>query len=588
MESGPFSVRPIDATLGSVPLPQTLATAGHRDLDLRVVAGSWPAELTGELVISAPGPRGAFRYALFSPGHVVRLSLRPGRFGAPPDRFAWRARRIESPSVRLHDAKPDVFRAVGPGMLSPFGMMNMSNTAPLPWNGRLFTTWDVGRPIEIDPIHLTFLGEVGSKASWGPCMPIAGVLPFILSTAHPVIDPDRDVMWTVKLVPTAGGVQPHVVRYRGSGTAVETWPVEEAVLDGTMHTVSQTRDWLILIDSGNFKTDPGELAGGPRTRIMDLESPVFLVRKDDVERTPPGAPVPMRRFSIAPPTGHYYARYDDRDGIRVLFEHMDGVDLGFFLKPDDVDVFGQPIDPAQVGLYNMGMCPSSLSEMEFDVETGRVAQRERIRGEQTWNNQLSAMDWSPEGLAAPTLHHMIFSGYRPFNVSRRALDAYRERIDAGRLPREETPCALLSVERGACRVRARWEWPSCEDWAGSPIFVPRGAGRDPRRGELTGDAPGGHDGWVVVPVLRDDGLRVDCFDAARVGDGPIASLGAPNGEAVGFLLHACWLPEARPAPQIERLRFADDLTAREIAALPSDGLRAVAVRVATDLEAARG
>ena len=568
-----------------MPLPRTLGTAGHRDLHLRVLDGVWPADITGELVLSAPGPKGAFDYALLSPGHVIRLSLRPGTFGAPSDRFAWRARRIESPSVRLHDARPDVFRAMGPGMLSPFGMMNMSNTAPLPWNGRLFTTWDVGRPVEVDPVSLAFLGEVGSKSSWGPVMPFPGVLPFVLSTAHPVVDPDRDVLWTVKLVPVTGGVQPHVVRYSGEGKSVETWPVDGAVFDGTMHTISQTRDWLLLIDSGNFKTDPGELAGGPRTRLMDLESPVFLVRKEDAERTPPGTPIPMRRFTIAPPTGHFYAVYDDRDGIRVLFEHMDGVDLGFFLKPDDVDVFGEPIDPSQVGLYNMSMCPSSLSEVEFDVETGRVRQHEPIRGDHTWNNQLSAMDWSPDGLAAPTLHHMIFSGYRPHNVSRRALAAYAGRIDASALPGEETPCALVSVERGAGIVRARWEWPSTEDWAGSPIFVPRGAGRDPARDELCGDAPGGHDGWVVVPVLRDDGLRVDCFDAARVGDGPIASLGAPNGEAAGFLLHACWLPEARPAPAVERLRFADDLSEAELAALPNDDLREIARQVASDLDA---
>ena len=37
------------------------------------------------------------------------------------------------------------------------------------------------------------------------------------------------------------------------GSEVETWPVEGATFMGTMHTISQTRDWLILIDSGNFR-----------------------------------------------------------------------------------------------------------------------------------------------------------------------------------------------------------------------------------------------------------------------------------------------------------------------------------------------
>lgn len=571
-----------------MPLPRTLSSAGLTDLDLRLVAGRWPEGLEGELYFSAPGPRGALRYALFGPGHVARLSLRPGTFGAPHDRFAWRARRIESPSIRLFDAEPEAFRAVGPGMLSPFGLMNMSNTAPLAWGGRLFTTWDVGRPIEIDPVSLAFLGELGSKASWGPSMPVPGVLPFILSTAHPVVDPERDVLWTAKLTPVAGGLQPHVVRARGAGKAVETWPIAGAVLDGTLHTLSQTREWLLLIDSGNFKTDPGELAGGPRTRLMDLASPAFLVRKAELEQTPPGTPVSMHRFEIAPPTGHYYACWDDRDGIRVLFEHMDGVDLGFSLKPDDVDALGRPIDPSQVGLYNMGMCPSSLSELVFDVERGRVVEQARVRGEQTWNNQLSAMDWSAAGLASPTLHHMLFSGYRPHNVSRRALEAYRDRIDATRLPSRETPCALISYARGSLRECARYAWSSVEDWAGSPVFVPLAPGIGLAEGTRPADQgrePGGHDGWVVVPVLRDDGLRIDCFDAARVGAGPIASLAAP-GRPQGFLLHACWLPQARPAPDVERLRFADDLTDDELARLPNDRLRAVARAVAHDLDRA--
>lgn len=472
-------------------------------------------------------------------------------------------------------------------MLSPFGLMNMSNTAPLVWKGRLFTTWDVGRPVEIDPVSLDFLGEVGSKASWGPSMPMPGVLPFLLSTAHPIVDPERDVLWTAKLAPVAGGLQPHVVRHAGEGPTVETWPIEGAVLDGTLHTLSQTREWLILIDSGNFKSDPGELRGGPRTRLMDLCSPAFFVRKADLEATPVGRPVPMRRFEIAPPTGHYYACFDDRDGIRILFEHMDGVDLGFFLKADDLDAQGRPIDPSQVGLYNMGMCPSSLSELHFDLESGKVQEIARVRGEETFNNQLSAMDWSAPGIARPTRHHMIFSGYRPQNVSQRALHAYRERIDARSLPGEETPCVLISYERDGLRERGRHVWPSCEDWAGSPIFVPRDpgiAGDSSGRGEDTGASPGGHDGWVVVPVLRDEGLRVECFEAGRIGAGPIATLAGPANAPQGLLLHSAWLPAARPAPKLERLRFSDELDGAELARLPGDGLRHAAREIADALD----
>lgn len=349
-----------------------------------------------------------------------------------------------------------------------------------------------------------------------------------------------------------------------------------------MHCISQTRDWLILVESGNFKPDPGEMSGGPRTVLADLDSPAFLIWKADLESTPPGEPVRARRFRIAPPTGHFYAVYEDRDGIRILFEHMDGIDLGFFLRADDRDAVGEPIHPSQVGLYNMSMCPSSLSEIEVDSETGRVREYATFREEWTYNLQLSAMDWSPEGLAAPTAHHVVYQGYRPHNISRRALGAYRDRIDARQLPTREGNAVLATFERNGLRLKSAYRYPEVDVLPTSPIFVPRGAGGTDDKWKLAGRAPGGHEGFVVVPVLRDAGLRVDVFDAADVGRGPLASLGSPHGEGAPLLLHAAWMPTAEAAPAHQRLRFADDYMAAELNALPAD-LRAAVLEVAAEL-----
>lgn len=568
-----------------MPLPHSLTTAPHGDLDLRLETGAWPEEICGEMLISAPAPRGDLPYALFTPGYMIRLSLRPGTHGAPPDRFAWRARRIDSPSSRLLERCPQAFQITSLGYASVFGMPNMANTAPLPWRDRLFATWDVGRPVELDPRELRFLGEVGSKASWGPSMPMPGLLPFLFSTAHPIIDPERDCLWSVKLAPVNYApfeLQPSVVRYDGDGPDVRVWPVQDARIGGSMHCLSQTREWLILVESGNFKSDPGEMAGGPRTVLADLDSPAFLIRKAELERTPPGAPVPARRFRIAPPTGHFYAVYDDRDGIRILFEHMDGIDLGFFLRADDRDAVGEPIHPSQVGLYNMSMCPSSLSEIEVDSETGHVREHAKFREEWTYNLQLSAMDWSPQGLAAPTAHHVVYQGYRPHNISQRALDAYRERIDPRHLPAGEGGAVLATFERNGLRLKSAYRYPNIDVLPTSPIFVPRGAGATDDRWKLAGRDPGGHDGFVVVPALSDAGLRVDVFDAADVGRGPLATLGSPHGEGAPLLLHAAWMPSTGPAPAHQRLRFAADYTTAELDALPPD-LRAAVLDVAAEL-----
>ncbi len=88
---------------------------------------------------------------------------------------------------------------------------------------------------------------------------------------------------------------------------------------------------------------------------------------------------------------------------------------------------------------------------------------------------------------------------------------------------------------------------------------------------------------MVVPVLSDAGFRVEIFDAARVGDGPLCTLQSPA-HPVPFVLHSAWTPALGPAPELPRTRFAEDLArvdeldaelaavAREVAAELADGV----------------
>ena len=130
-----------------MPVPRSITSAKHQDIDLQLVAGEWPDDLTGEFVVSSPRVEAGLPYALFGFGTICRLSLRPGTRGAAADRWAWRTNVIDSPSERLHRKAPELFHAGPTGYNSPFGFPNQSNTAPLPWGDRLLTTWDVGRPM---------------------------------------------------------------------------------------------------------------------------------------------------------------------------------------------------------------------------------------------------------------------------------------------------------------------------------------------------------------------------------------------------------------------------------------------------------
>ena len=569
--------------------PASLLTGPHRDLDLDVVEGHWPDDVSGEMVISAPDPDPALSFALFGFGVMIRCSLSPGTHGAGPDQLAWRHKVIDSPSRRLFEADPGLF-TMGPlGWNTPLGAPNMGNTAPMPWGDRLLATWDVGRPIEVDPVTLGFLGEVGHIDSWGgPSIPMGEILPFVFSTAHPVVDPADDSLWSVKLVPdlNAGMVnQPWVIRARPDRDVVDAWPVEGARLDGSMHTITQTREWLVLVDSGNFKSDLGEMQGMERTVKIDERVPVFLVRKADLERTPSGTPVPMRQFEIAPPTGHFYAVYDDSDGIQVLFEHQDLMDLGMRLRQDDIDATGSPISPTAAGLYNMAMAPSTISEVRFHPETGATVRTASFRDDWTWNLQLSAMDWSVEGTTAPTLHHVLYQGCKPGHISKRALALYDDRVDPADVPTEDTSAFLTSFRRGGLDIASRYRFPDTTELPTSPIFIPRDPGGDAGRSRYAGRDPGGHDGYVALVVLADSGMRLELFDAGDVGAGPIAVATPADGATSPFLLHAAWMPAAAPAPDAPRVRFsteADEKRLGSVDAAIAETTRAVARRLDDD------
>ncbi|MEU4700922.1 carotenoid oxygenase family protein [Nonomuraea dietziae] len=557
-----------------MPIPRSILTKGDLpDLDLRIVRGAWPSDISGHLVISTSDQRTHPVHAFFGDGVMVRLALEPGTDGAAPDRFAWRPRVIDTPSVRLRRRRPEVFTATRLGTTSPFGTLNAANTAPLPWGDRLFATWDAGRPVEIDPVTLAFVAEVGHRDDWAPALD-APVLPLIATTAHPVIDPERGCLWSVTRDVFSGELS--VVRYDGSGRHVRRWRVEGVSFPQATHTITQTRDWLVLADTA-YKVDLAD----DRTVANNPDGPLVLVRKDDLESAGDGGAVRGSVFRLAPEVNHFYAAYDDSAGIRVVMEHTPGVDIGMYLREDDVDVLGRPIDPALRGMYCHGMSPALTTVLEFDPVKGTVTDVARLYDpSRYWQAELSAMDWSFEGQLAPTRHHLVFQGFHPEAINQRALRNYEGRVDPSLFPREETPSVLASLERDSLKPLSEWAW-TLEDYPTSPVFVPRAPG-GPGRSRYAGRDPGGHSGYLAVVVHHDDGFRVELLDAADVSRGPVAVLAPPGGEVIPFMIHGAWLPRAVPAPRdLERLSFADDLDDRLSSLDP--GLQSAARAVAADL-----
>jgi hypothetical protein len=214
------------------------------------------------------------------------------------------------------------------------------------------------------------------------------------------------------------------------------------------------------------------------------------------------------------------------------------------------------------------MAPDRTTYLVFDPERGEVVHRAEQRDpERLWTRQLNAIDWSTEGRTAPTVHHTVHQGFRPEAITQAMLALYGDRVDRTLLPSEETAPLLVTSSVPDLDVTSSWEL-GLDDLPTSPIFVPRDPGADPTKSRYAGSDPGGHDGWVVLPVVNDAGFRVEVFDAADVGAGPVATAAAP-GMTLSFVLHSAWMPSVKPADRsIERTGFADEL--ERIGELPDD------------------
>jgi hypothetical protein len=168
-------------------------------------------------------------------------------------------------------------------------------------------------------------------------------------------------------------------------------------------------------------------------------------------------------------------------------------------------------------------------------------------------------------MSRPTSHHMVNQGWRPEAVTQKMLALYGDRVDRTLWPADETPPLVVTASREDLQVSSENEL-GMDDFPSSPIFVPRDPDA-PGTSRYSGSSPGGHDGWVVVPIMNDAGFRVEVFDADHVGRGPVATLSKP-GMHVPFVLHASWMPRAVRPDDRPRLRFADEL--ERIGELPDD------------------
>ena len=164
------------------------------------------------------------------------------------------------------------------------------------------------------------------------------------------------------------------------------------------------------------------------------------------------------RFEMAPEINHYYATYDDTDGIGILFEHTESADIAMTQGDGDLDALGRPCDPALRGLYGFPMSPDRTTFLVFDPDTGRgrpPGRAARARPAVDPPAQRHGLEHRGPQSTRP-LHHTVHQGWRPEAITQKMLALYGDRVDRTLLPSEETaPLVVttsmpdLDVGRGA-------------------------------------------------------------------------------------------------------------------------------------------
>ncbi len=517
--------------------------------DLQVIEGEWPQDVTGYAYVV--GPSGMPGLPFFhSPGMVHQLNLTPN----PDNSLTWKSNHVLTEGARVVGQLPPQVRQ-NMGLMMMIGLItNAANTALVPiQDGRMLATFDVGRPVEIDPFNLDYITSVGYAREWKAFLPGA-VQPAIRTPAHPYYDAFEQKTYTVNYTSaprdgtslTYNELDMWVARWDGEG-AVQRWHVTTPSKFGQyIHETTATRNFVLWLDSAVYPTEPGERYGLPRTHAQNPYTDIAIIRKADMVEGV--ADIKAKVVRIPLEAGHIYAEYDD-DGthLTIYLAHANSTELPTVVQPDDTNFFtGQAVDPAAVGVYTLSdVVP--FGKYRVNIETGEVEKSELVlEPDELWGLALQARDLRPEKLGKPTDAFNVYLGHDPANVTERMLKLYADHpyriVPADKLPNRVIPSYLTHVELGTMTTVDRYAFePGLVNL--SPTYIP------------------GYNntaGYVLTHVWSEDSTQVWLFDATKLAAGPIAKLAHPS-LRLPFTVHTAWLETIKPRPTNYRVDFAEDI-----------------------------
>jgi len=543
-------------------VPASLCTgvSGSLDVQLELLSGSLPTDLSGYVWFVHGTPAGDGDPVFLGDGQLNRISL---------PNATLRRRTLVTPCKLADEAvagTSHAFENSGMARMSmSLGVRNLVNTGVVPLGERLLVTFDAGRPWEIDPHTMEAITPVGSLSQWRAALPewmswfIHWPFPLLMSSAHPAVDPDSGELFSVAygLELLGSDAFLEVVGWDGSGP-VRSWEVEDTSgspvsITQSVHQLVLTRDHLVICDTSflvevDLLSDEGAQAQSPDSVFW------IIARKDMVASA---EAVVARKLVIPREVTHFLADFDDGDGRIVLHvAHNPGADPSEFLEPgDEESLSGAPV---RSDLYGLPAAPTDLGALaryEVDVDSCSVVSSEVVYDEHLWGGpalvalggpdaqeRIDTLWWCGMGFAPELRLPRIETLY--------ADHPYRE-VPLHELPEESKPATLVRVDTASATVVDHYAFPAGRVCL-SPTFVPRTDGAQ-------------DEGYILCTMISDDtdtpgssGDELWLFDAQDLAQGPLARLGHPDLD-FPFTLHTAWTPTAQPRTASYQVDIRSDL-----------------------------
>jgi len=522
---------------GSLALGSHTEIGGQGDGDeaLTVVEGKLPSDMLGHVLIVASVPDRADLPLLTGEGVVYRLS-----FDKSEARIKTRVIRTDDWYVaqKVRGTSDDFGLIFDIAQFSPtFGARNLANTALLPMmDGRLLATYDMGRPIELDPRTLQPITPVGLQDGWRPSMD-KGLFTMHFVTAHPAYDAQEQVVYAINYGLSVLTQFLRIVRWDG-GAEPEFFDVvddqgKDVVLSMLGHQMNITEHYVVILD-GAFDV----VGSTPPT-----QAPIYLIAKSSLKS---GKKAVAKRVMIDRECTHFLADYNDAgDRVRLLLMHHNGTNTGSRLMEGDVGF--RSGDPIGGQFFRSGSDRNVVGRHEIHVPSGKVTSK-LLSNDSTWGVGLWGQDprsWNKLG----TAFYQNF-GFNPSYLPKRDADKYakypfggsfKREVAIGELPREIIAPSLVHIDHEGMQDLQAFKF---EEYtlASSPTFVPR-------KSQSSDD-----DGYLVVTVASDERDEIWVFDATDLARGPLCKLSHPDLD-FPFTLHSTWMPSLespKPGYKVDR------------------------------------